>query len=434
MKKTADAAGDSVEVDAVIADLREALLEADTKGREGGAPIGTKSKRKTGIWQKVKGGVWKLVKPKKGKSKDEPKGKSKKGKGEKPHHKWAGKSYKSPKKGRSPKVGELAPVLPGKAWKKVEHEPRSTMEKYVHGGKWTPERKQLHKSILDHFLSTTEPVPKDKQPVAVMLMGGPATGKGRLSSGIDEKKFVKVDADNIKEMIPEYQEMVAKGDRNAANYVHKESGELASRLRDIARKQRKNMVLDGTGRFAGSYMHRMGQLQDAGYHVQLMMPVVSDVEDAVDRAAKRAKESGRVVPEHFIRDNHKQVMRNFPRLADMADSAFLFDNNGKEPKLAWARHGDWQQTMDDDFVQDFMGKFGRREKRRRGRGKGEEEVYRLSRDLSSLVREQRKQPPAVDPKEMVKGLMRGIEPEPPKDERFGEDEGILVPEPDDAAI
>ena len=46
------------------------------------------------------------------------------------------------------------------------------------------------------------------------------------------------------EMIPEYQEMVAAGDKNAANYVHKESGYLASKLRDIARSERKNKILE----------------------------------------------------------------------------------------------------------------------------------------------------------------------------------------------
>jgi predicted ABC-type ATPase len=423
----------------LLEDLRS-LYEAEG---DGGAPIGTKSKRKTGIWQKVKHGVWKLVKkPDKGPAPQQKakKPSSKKVKGTPPPKpvqlpaKYAKQypNYKSPKPNKPPHIGELAPILPGKEWKKYKHEPQSTEEKYKRHGQWTPERKALHREIFQHFLSTTKPVPKDKTPVAIMMMGGPATGKGQLTKGISNKKFVKVDADNIKEMLPEYQDLVSKGDANAANYVHKESGELASRLRDIARKQRKNMVLDGTGRYAGSYMHRMGQLQDAGYHVQLLMPVVSDVEDAVARAKKRGAESGRHVPEKFIRDNHKTVMRNFSQLSKLADSAFLFNNDGAKPEIAWARQGDTEHTMDPEFADEFFRRYGGSRKRRR---KPEEAHYFLARDLSTLISEgPAAKKPAEDPESTVQDMLKKLEPSPNQDDRFGDDEGIIVPEPDDSAI
>jgi predicted ABC-type ATPase len=385
---------------------------------EGGLPIGTKRKRSRGLFKKIKRGVWKRISL----------GREKKPLEISVSSKFfdllaqKNPGYQPPKPGVPPKLGSLAPILPGKKWTLAKHEYESSEAQHkTRGGDWTPERRALHKQIFDHFLNHVPPVPKDKQPMAIMMMGGPATGKGELTAQIPSKSYVKVDADSIKEMLPEYQQMVKDGDRDAASYVHKESGELASRMRDMARKQRKNMVLDGTGRFAGSYQHRMGELQTSGYHVQLMMPAVDDLETVVSRAKQRAAEKGRWVPEDFIRDNHEPIMRNFLSLAKNADSAFLFNNNGDKPRLAWARFGEWEAEGDSKYYETFRKKYGKE-------SKGEEWEFSsgLVAELAGLLEDKE---PQFDPREIVKNVLAQIEPITKKDKRFEPDEGILEPEP-----
>jgi predicted ABC-type ATPase len=397
-------------VEGVLAEVKQLLAEGE------GLPVGTKRTRSDGVYKKIKKGVWKRV--------------SLGGQGQAALTTKSGADkfwdalaktdpkFKAPEPGQQPAPGALAPILPGRQWTEKKRPFESSEAQHKKGGDWTPERKELHKKIIAQFLDAVPSVPKDKQPTAIMMMGGPATGKGALTSKIPSDRFVKVDADSIKEMLPEYQEGVREGDRNAASYVHKESGELASKLRDIARSQRKNMVLDGTGRFASSYMHRMDELQRTGYHVQLMMPVVDDVNKVVSRAKQRGEESGRWVPEEFIRDNHEPIMKNFDLLAKKADSAFLFNNNGEKPKLAWARYGDWEEDSDPEFTKTFRETYSSRRK------ESIDIAFRTASVVKGLVEETA---PEFDPRQIVKTALKEIPARTKKDKRFSPDEGILEP-------
>lgn len=406
-----------------IESLRLALKDASPHHKRG-APIGTVRTHKDGSnWKKTKAG-WAYV----------GKGKPSGGEKEKPKKRQKGfgfsgwKGFKKPKEGKPPKTGELAPLDPKLKWKEVKHEPRSSEEKHTRGGSYTPERKKLHSAIFKAFMGHVPSVPDDKKPIAIMLMGGPATGKGSLAKTISDETFVKVDADRIKEMIPEYQEMIANGDKNAASYVHKESGMLASRMRDYARKNRQNMTLDGTGRYASSYSHRMGQLQDSGYHVQLMMPYVDDVEKVVARSAQRGAETGRHVPEKFIRANHEQISDNFLGLADLANSAFLFDNSEDKPRMVYTSWEGGESAVDDQFMSKFRERHGRRSRKKTQKSA----VERAIAEFRGVLDEEDDNL-AVDPLELAKDVEK-IEPEPEKEQRFSPDQGIILPEPDSPAI
>lgn len=388
-------------------------------------PVGTKSKRSDGVWKKVQPGVWQKISDPKGKShSSSTSGKDDKHSAEIEKADNALKAvaakyphYKLPPSGETPKVGQLAPILPGKPWKMLPKAAEDSLSKHRGSdGDWTPERKKLHKAIFAHFLGSTPSVPEGKQPTVVMMMGGPATGKGALTGAIPSDQYMKVDADSIKEMLPEYQELIKKGDKGAASYVHAESSELASRLREKGRKYRKNMVLDGTGRNAMSYGKHMQSMKAEGYHVQLMMPVVDDVEKIVERAKQRGKETGRWVPEKFIREHHQPIMHNFESLAKEADSAFLFNNNGDKPQLAWSKFGDHEQAVDPEFHAAFRAKYGKKSKER--------PESKMFASLKSLIEDEG---PVVSPQDLVTSILKAQKPRRKFDERFSPDEGIIVP-------
>lgn len=395
-----------------------ALFESNGRG----APIGTKHQWKTGTVVKTKRG-WKPV------GSGEPSGKTPAQPPASPP-KQLDFSPKWPKEGQVPS-SNFVPIPKHEKWVAPVHEPRSSMEKHFRGGRPTEERRQLHKKIFAAFLDPVKPVPKDKKPMAAMLMGGPASGKGVLADSVPDDEFVKVDADKIKSLIPEYQELVKKGDRNAAAYVHEESGYLASKLRDIARSQRKNMVLDGTGKYAGSYLHRMQELQSDGYHVHLMMPYL-DVDTAVKRAKKRGKESGRWVPEHVIRSNHDVIPGNFLQLAKRADTALLFDNRmSPGPRIVWSRTQDSEIDHDPKFMNWFRKKYGQKPQPPPATPQTSQAV---TSDLHRLFSEVEEKKPWIDPMELGKEIVKSPKHEPEEDGDFGEHEGLVLPEPDDSAI
>jgi hypothetical protein len=149
-----------------------------------------------------------------------------------------------------------------------------------------------------------------------------------------------------------------------------------------------------------------------------MMPVVDDVNKVVSRAKQRGEESGRWVPEEFIRDNHEPIMKNFDLLAKKADSAFLFNNNGDKPKLAWARYGDWEEDSDPEFTKTFRETYSSRRK------ESIDIAFRTASVVKGLVEETA---PEFDPRQIVKTALKEIPARTKKDKRFSPDEGILEP-------
>ena len=206
-------------------------------------------------------------------------------------------------------------------------------------GKYTPERQALHAQIIASFL---EGVPKaDGTPSVTFLGGGPAAGKSTVEtsgrSGMPStanREAVLVNADEIKNMLPEMDKLVEVGDRGAAGFVHEESSDVSAMLLQAALDGGYHTVVDAVG---DSSTEKMGAKIDAarasGAAVKgLYVTAPTDV--AVARAEARGEKKGRFVGESIVRAGHASVSRIFPQIADKFDSVQLFDSGtGGEPKL-----------------------------------------------------------------------------------------------------
>lgn len=244
-------------------------------------------------------------------------------------------------------------IQTGRQW--IDHKeglPLDTEQHHKRGGEYTPERKALHEKIVDKYTKGIKSVPADQTPVALIMMGGSGSGKSTLDKGISEGDFVHVDADAIKGDIPEYREAVAASARDAAFMVHEESGTLAKEIREHAIQNRKNVLLDGTGKNLKDYKETVTRLRGLGYEVTVMMPDI-DVETAVGRVRARAEKTGRLVPEAAVRDIYAKVPQNFEPIARLADNFALFDNRGKKPRLVWSKRGTEETIHDEAFVANF---------------------------------------------------------------------------------
>lgn len=260
-------------------------------------------------------------------------------------------------------VAEEVPKPPkGAPWKGDDSKPDAeTWHKYFEGGEpgdtkatvKDPERAELHSAITDHFIGKAKSVPKDETPVAVLMMGAPASGKSSMVKGLDTSTFAKVDPDGIKEKLPEYRDGVAQKHRPSAMNVHEESSWLAKKIRDQAIGERKNILFDGTGRNQKGYEDLITKLKDKGYKVTLMMAHV-DKETGKDRALKRAEHTGRWVKPDFIDDAYAHIPRNFEPLSKRADHFQLWDNRGEKAKMVWSEAG----AHDADFVREFRKNHG----------------------------------------------------------------------------
>lgn len=201
------------------------------------------------------------------------------------------------------------------------------------GYKLTPERQALHDQIIAKALAG---VPVSSNPTVTMLGGGPAAGKSvatenptlgipktsdssDVKSGAAQPTAVLVNADLVKEQLPEYQAMGASG-------VHEESSLIAKEIYAQALAHHQDVVYDGTGNSSmESLQGKIDAGRDAGYTVNGVY-VTCPTDLAWDRAQARADKTGREVPEGMLRETHANVSGILPEAAPLFDSTVLVDS------------------------------------------------------------------------------------------------------------
>jgi ppGpp synthetase/RelA/SpoT-type nucleotidyltranferase/predicted ABC-type ATPase len=239
----------------------------------------------------------------------------------------------------------------------VDHKPglpKQTIDKYrmdepdgTHS--YVMSRKPIHDKILEAFMGGKQPVPKDRKKTAFVMMGGPASGKTTLAKLIAGKKFgkfINVNPDDVREMLPEYQEAIDFKDdsgkqvsaKDASAMTHEEASDIAGEVYNRAIDGNFNLVFDGTGKNVDKHRARVASLKDHGYHVVLLMPHL-DLETALVRAGDRAEHRGRTVPEPMMREAYPKMPGNFESVARTADEFHLYHSGGpvtKPPQIVWS--------------------------------------------------------------------------------------------------
>ena len=184
-------------------------------------------------------------------------------------------------------------------------------------GAYSPEREALHKSIIDHFMAGSR---AQAQPHAIFTAGGAASGKSALAGRAREsganlpvpRGHVYVNPDDIKEMLPEYNDLKEAGHADiAAAATHEESSDIAMARTAISMARHRHLVIDGTGNSAiGKFGTKLRAAKHAGYTVTARYAHISTSE-AIEREHARAARTGRHVPEQALRHQHHTVSASF---------------------------------------------------------------------------------------------------------------------------
>lgn len=201
-------------------------------------------------------------------------------------------------------------------------------------GKTIP-RSALHSLILNHFLKEGRTKSSTGEKVAWLSGGGGGAGKSTIlkhleRDGIFSKEGkVSINADDIKELLPEYHDIAAAGDSRAAGVVHEESSYLAKQLQQRALDAGHDILFDGTLANQRKSLALIQKLKDAGYTVNLAAVTIKPYE-ALVRAMTRARHSGRYVPVRDLMQAHRGFNAALPELVRAADAAAVYDNSGAD--------------------------------------------------------------------------------------------------------
>lgn len=204
----------------------------------------------------------------------------------------------------------------------------------------SPERQAMRADLVAERFAGKQPVADDVRPIALVMGGGGASGKGTIlkllrQDGEIPEGAVELDPDNFKtgdakrglSGLPEYHQIVAAGDSRAAGVTHEESSALYKQALSQAVSGRYNVVLDRTMSDAAKGVKDLQALKDAGYEIRFVGASV-DTGDAVARAVKRAQgPEKRYVPVKELVKAHKGFSNAFEQYVPFADRVRLYDNN-----------------------------------------------------------------------------------------------------------
>lgn len=194
--------------------------------------------------------------------------------------------------------------------------------------------------------------------------GGSASGKGhviKVGAITIPEGTVSIDSDDIKTRIPEYNDMLKgteeEGEK-AAGYAHEESSALAKRIQSISLQLNYNTLLDGTGN--GSDKSLLSKIEEGRNHGFKIVGeyVTIPTEEALIRADKRAKRTGRKIDEEVIKNIHKRVTQKALKFAELFDEIRVYDNTDT-PKLI-AEGGDGKKLMPLKGEEESFGAFLRK--------------------------------------------------------------------------
>lgn len=251
-----------------------------------------------------------------------------------------------------------------------EHSLWHHMESDGKGGyQVTAERDKLHKQIVK---DAVDGVPVSDDPTFYMLGGGPAAGKTTaVKSGLAEvpnkSKAVQVNADDVKDQLPEYKRLKNSPNDdeffNAASFGHEESSMVAKQIQKTAFANKQDVVLDGTG--DNSIDNLEGKVRSArgnGYKVNGIYTTVP-TEMAIERSNIRSlKESERrFVPTAVVAGTHASVSRVFPQAIDrgLFNSVSLIDTSVQgAAKLIGRGAGKSFDVLEEDLFFAFLQKGG----------------------------------------------------------------------------
>lgn len=205
-------------------------------------------------------------------------------------------------------------------------------EKYTRDGEYVPERRAIHDRIAAKLLTPGSVAPKGERPVAVFLMGAPGAGKTSAGQPL-VRKIIKstlavINADDIKESLPEYQGW-------NAGALHGESTDvLEGTIMRKAVSGRHNMLLDLTGNNSFGLRGIAESLARRGYDVHLVN-VSAPTWACVGRAWSRFLATKRFVPLSYVaKSDHKSdVAYDLLKGEGYVKSWASVENSGEHPVL-----------------------------------------------------------------------------------------------------
>lgn len=198
-----------------------------------------------------------------------------------------------------------------------------TKDLFSNGSCYKPERVILHDRIIADYANKARCITQGK-PIAIMTGGLPGSGKStfinKYANWLNSPGIFKIDADEIRAKLPEYQGWNAYA-------THEETSDLTNRLLSLAGSSscRYDVLFDGTMVNGRKYTELIDRLIAMNYDVYLIY-IKIPLELSIERALGRYKRNGRYVPLEIIFQTASKGTTVFNDLKRKATGWIEYDN------------------------------------------------------------------------------------------------------------
>ena len=185
-------------------------------------------------------------------------------------------------------------------------------------GQYTIQRLALHQKIVDELIHN-KPCVNKKQTIAIFTAGLAGSGKTTfLKKHIkDINQYVHIDADAVREKLPEYQGW------NATNTQDEVTDIIDNVFNHLEKQCENNIIYDGS-LVGQKYIDTAIHFKKLGYKIYLVYLQIP-INVAKDRALKRYQKTGRYVSANFITYVSQHVASSFAKMEPYLDGYIIVD-------------------------------------------------------------------------------------------------------------
>ena len=181
------------------------------------------------------------------------------------------------------------------------------------------------KEILEYYKSMYPPT---ENPKVTLLGGQPGAGKSGLENLINIKKnYVSISGDDYREYHPRFKEINLEHGREASKYTQQWAAEITEKLIRELRKEKYNLIIEGTLRTAELPLKEANAFKKAGYEVELNVVVVKAEKSrlgTLERYEAMLKQDK--VPRMTPKEHHDLVVNNIGNNLEIIYNSKAFDN------------------------------------------------------------------------------------------------------------
>ena len=167
-----------------------------------------------------------------------------------------------------------------------------------------------------------------ENPKVVLLGGQPGAGKSGLENMVNIKKnYVSISGDDYREYHPRFKEINLEYGREASKYTQQWAAEITEKLIKELRKEKYNLIIEGTLRTAELPLKEANAFKKAGYNVELNVVVVKPEKSrlgTLERYEAMLKQGK--VPRMTPKEHHDLVVNNIGNNLEIIYNSKAFDN------------------------------------------------------------------------------------------------------------